>query len=205
MYIEIHNYEDIKQEALYYKLNNALSIDSDDGLNKKVRGIYAIYNKNVCLYVGQSKNIASRIATHLRGKYKKATEIYIWDVEEIGFDDFNDRNKDAQKGILDNCEKYLMSKLKPVDNLLINMDINVLEDFQPNICFESSSDITFSIQTEALIITNTYSYTVENISSSLDYLDYQKQIDKKTFKKIKNIIVECEQKGFRELGVKNEE
>ena len=45
-----------------------------NGLIKTI-GVYTIYNDDICVYVGQSKNIASRLATHLSGRYKKATKI----------------------------------------------------------------------------------------------------------------------------------
>jgi len=200
VYIEIHNYEDIEQGALYFKLTNALSLETDNGMNEKISGVYAIYNENTCLYVGQSKNIASRIATHLRGKYKKATSIYIWDVKEIGFSDFLDRGSESRKNILNNCEQFLMTILKPIDNLLINMDKEIKEDMQPNIDVNDSSNITFSIRPGVLTITDSYSFAIDNIATSIDYLDYTKKISKKTHKLIREAISLNEIQEFSEVG-----
>ena len=204
MYIEIHNYEECKQDALYYKLNSAFSLDSESGLSEKIKGVYAIYNKDTCLYVGQSKNIASRIATHLRGKYETATDVFMWNVEHIGFSNFMDRQADNKKYILDNCEQYLMGKLKPIDNLLINMDKNIPLDEQPTICFESNADITMNIMKHSLVITDSYSYLIDEICVSIDYLDYSKQIDHASWVKTRSVISGIEQKGFHQLGIKND-
>lgn len=206
MYIEIHNYEDIEQVALYYKLNNAFSIDNDSGKTEKIKGIYAIYNNDICLYVGQSKNIASRLATHIKGKYKIATEIYFWNVENIGFSDFDSRSTDSKSSILDNIEKYVMSKLTPIENISIDMTISIPEDNAPDICFESNACMTLSFQKHGgcMTITDSYSSNYENLATSIDYMDYSKQISKKTYALIRDIIGDNEIKYFGQKGVKNE-
>ncbi len=117
MYVEIHDWEKFSQEILYFKIHNVLNLEKNSNQNIKIAGIYTIFKNDICLYVGQSKNIASRLATHLKGKYKTADEIYFWDICELGFDDFHERNSISKKSILDNAEKYLMSLLKPIDNI----------------------------------------------------------------------------------------
>lgn len=203
MYIEIHNL-DIKQEALYFKLNSAFSLETIDGLNEKIKGVYAIYKDNICLYVGQSKNIASRIATHLRGKYQEATSIYIWDVRNIGFSNFMERSAESQKSILNNCEQSLMVKLKPIENLLINMDKEIPTDQQPNICFESFADFTIHNQECYLSITDSSSFIVEGIEVAIDIMNHNSQIDSTLHKNIRKEISDCDVKQFCDLGVKNE-
>ena len=70
MYTEIHEWQEFNQKVLYFKLNNTFNLQVDSELNHKFSGIYAIFKDDICLYVGQSSNLASRIATHLKGKYK---------------------------------------------------------------------------------------------------------------------------------------
>lgn len=205
MYIEIHNYEENKQEALYFKLSNAFSMDNEDGKAKKIQGIYAIYNENVCMYVGQSKNLASRVATHIRGKYENATQIYCWNVEKIGFGDFTKRSTAIQKQILDNCEQYLMAKLKPIDNILIDMDKEIAEDSKPNIDFNDFANITVSkYNNSCLVITDSYSILSDEIISNISYFGYLKKILEKTEEIIYEALEKCDVKTFRELGVENE-
>lgn len=148
MYIEIHDWDEFEQKELYFKIHNALNMNIKGELNRKIIGVYAIFKKKNCLYVGQSKNLASRIATHLRGKYKEATEIFLFDIQEVGFDDFLKRSKDSQKAILDNAEKYLMKLLKPIDNIDIDMDFN-LDDKEKPIVLD---DDQLSIQSQYRII-----------------------------------------------------
>lgn len=129
MYIEIHNYEEMEQDILYFKLSNALNMDRMVKMNEKLSGIYAIYKDDVCVYVGQSKNLASRLATHLRGKYSMATSIFCWTV-------------DGEK--LDNHEKYVMADLKPIENLMIDMDFSFPDDDTLDISL-GYTDITIAI------------------------------------------------------------
>ncbi len=131
MYIEIHNWEEYSQKVAYFKLNNAFNMDINSELNYKLAGIYAIYKDDICLYVGQSKNLASRLATHLKGKYKASTCIYLWNIEELGFSDFNIRDKQSQLSILENSEKYIMGKLKPIENILFDINFELTAEEQP--------------------------------------------------------------------------
>ncbi len=67
---------DIDQKELYFKLVEIFNLESI--VRYRYSGVYAIYKNTKCLYIGMSTNFASRIATHLRGKYRKATTIYFW-------------------------------------------------------------------------------------------------------------------------------
>lgn len=173
MYIEIHEWQTFEQKTLYFKLNNSFNMNIQECENHKIAGIYAIYKEDVCLYVGQSKNMASRIATHLKGKYKSATDIFIWRVEDIGFPDFIGKNIDAQNEILNNCENWLMSKLKPIENLIIDMDFTLKENQIPYIEFDKKSSITMSIKKYSLIILDCYSSVVEDIFCIIDMINYE--------------------------------
>lgn len=121
----------ISQKDLYFKLNSLFSIEKQK--SETLVGIYAIYQNNICLYVGQSTNLASRIATHISGKYKESDYIYIIDIREIGFDDFEERNKESQKAILDNCEKYFIALLKPIENIIADFAFTLSKKETPNV------------------------------------------------------------------------
>lgn len=139
MYTEIHNGSHISQKSLYFKLNNVLNLWNESEENVKITGIYAIYKDDICVYVGQSKNIASRLATHIKGKYSVATNIFIFDIKDIGFSDYEDRKPESKVSILNNCENWFISKLKPIENIIANMTFSLPSNQTPNIDCESFS------------------------------------------------------------------
>ena len=98
------------QKELFFLLFSSIAIEKAD----KISGVYAIYKSDVCLYVGQSSNIPSRLATHLCGRYADADKIFI-------FENANDEDL-----ILN--EKYIIQKLKPVDNILVDYDEDIKTD-----------------------------------------------------------------------------
>ena len=102
------------QRELFSQLNHSMSIKSDE---KTIKGVYIIFKDNVCVYVGQSSNVASRLATHLSGKYKNANEIFV-------FENANDED-------LIITEKYCIQKLQPIENLRVDFDekINIDDIF----------------------------------------------------------------------------
>jgi hypothetical protein len=108
-------------KELYFKLSGSLQICSYDNCSKtlKLAGIYAIFNGDVCLYVGQSQNVASRLSQHLFGRYSGATEIVVFPVAGNGFSDFYDRSKDSRKSILENNEFKFIEHYKPIGNLVV--------------------------------------------------------------------------------------
>ena len=126
---------DIEQKELYFRINNVLNLEKSTQ-EKEISGIYAIYKKGICLYVGQSKNLASRVATHLCGKYKEADYIYIFDIRDIGFSDYDKRNDVSKKSILDNCEKYMISLLKPIENIIADFSFTLEENLKPEVYYE---------------------------------------------------------------------
>lgn len=203
MYIEIHN-ADIKQESLYFKLNSIFSLESENGKSEKIKGIYAIYKDDICLYVGQSKNIASRVATHMRGKYESFTNIYIWNVEDIGFSDYMSRSNTSQKAILDNCEQYVMTILKPLENLLIDMDKEISKQMQPDICFETDSSFAIHNLENCIIITDSYSYVIDDIETSMDYLNYHEYISSDIHSLVRKSIMNKTVYGLHTKGINNE-
>lgn len=143
----------------------------------KMAGIYAIYKDDLCLYVGQSKNLASRIATHLCGKYQTCTNIYAWKIEDIGFSDYRTYIKEIQQQILDKSEKYLMSILKPIENLDIDMDYMIYDSIKPKFNFKKSSNFTFQINDNYLQITDSHPYILEEFILRMEKENLGKYID----------------------------
>lgn len=108
-------------KELYFKLSNSLQIFSPViTKHYKIHGVYAIYKGDVCYYVGQSKNLPSRISTHLCGKYALADRVELFFVDGDFFPDYMELSKDKQKSILETSESYLIDKLKPVENILVS-------------------------------------------------------------------------------------
>lgn len=113
------------QKELYFQLNSCMTIERTE---KAIKGIYAIYKSDICLYVGQSSNIASRLATHLSGRYKDIDKIYIFE------------QTDDEDLILN--EKYCIQKLKPIENIIVDYDeiintdglFDYFHDFEKGAC-----------------------------------------------------------------------
>ena len=119
---------DLTQKQLYFKLNNALLLEHTPELTK-LSGVYAIYSSNICLYVGQSKNLASRIATHMKGKYDlKELSIFIFLPYDY-YETFTELDVSDQSLILLKNESYLIKKLKPVENIIADHSIEIDKDF----------------------------------------------------------------------------
>lgn len=177
--------QDLDQKEIFFKLSNAISLSNKFNPGRKVHGIYAIYNEHgVCCYVGQSKNIASRLATHIRGRYSNFSSIKVYTPEFNSFEDYYERNEPSKSAILDYNEKVLMSIEKPVDNILIDLDLIIDKDktfssftedsFYP--CFEIKSDDYVDIK---ILYINDF-YTEHMVADSSEY-DYFKQNTKLLF------------------------
>jgi hypothetical protein len=122
-------------KSLYKSISKSFK-KLDDEVKDKVSGIYLIHNdNNEIVYVGQSKNMASRLTTHIRGKYKNSYKISI-----IGFD-FIESN------YLDSIERFLITKLKPIDNILVDekYDINHLLELMSKEDIESLNNRNINI------------------------------------------------------------
>lgn len=194
MYIEIHDWKEFEQKVLYFKLNNSINMNTDVELSYKMSGIYAIYKDDLCLYVGQSSNLASRVATHLSGKYQTATHIYAWKIEDIGFPDYRTYIKEIKEQILDKSEKYLMSILKPIENIDIDMGYIIYDSLKPKFNFQKSSNFTFQINESFLQITDSHPYILEEFILKMETENLGKYINE-----ISPI------KDFYLQGVKNED
>ena len=112
-------------KSIYFKLNNSLHLlDPPTSSTYKISGIYAIYKNDICYYVGQSKNLPSRVATHLSGKYSVADRVDLFFVDLEAFGDFYDRSKEDQSRILENNESRAIDLLEPIENILVkNEDV----------------------------------------------------------------------------------
>ena len=105
---------------LYFNLNNSLHLANPPcSPTYKMAGLYAIYKNDICYYVGQSKNLPSRISTHLTGKYKSADRVDVYFIGDENQEGFYSNSKEGQKSILENNENWLISRLKPIENILV--------------------------------------------------------------------------------------
>ena len=204
MYIEIHNYEEFTQKMIYFKLNNSFNMDLESETNHKIAGVYAIYKDEICLYVGQSKNIASRLATHMMGKYKDFTDIFVWNIEDIGFSDFKDRDKNVKDNILINTEKWLITKLKPIENIIADMSFALPKDKIHEIYFDELSSFTVSKDVYILIIYDTYSYQIDDLIMEINRSHFNKEISDLCYHNLKPIITKYNDIGFHKKGVKDD-
>jgi len=100
------------QKKLYFQLETEFKKINED---ERTIGIYAIFKNDVCMYVGQSKNIPSRIATHLSGKYKECSKVLIFPTIDIDDD-------------LIPLEKFTMKHLKPIENLMVDFTEEISRD-----------------------------------------------------------------------------
>lgn len=95
------------QKDLYFALNRAMQNEG----TQKIRGVYVIFKNDICLYVGQSENIPSRLATHMCGKYETATRIIVFE--------------DIDEADLIESEKYMIKEYKPIENILADYTCNI--------------------------------------------------------------------------------
>lgn len=100
-------------KSLYKSISKSLK-RLDDEMKDKFTGIYLIYNENKeIVYIGQSTNIASRLTTHIRGKYKNAYKISVIDLSHL------------ESNLLNSIERFLITKLKPIDNIMVDEKYNI--------------------------------------------------------------------------------
>ena len=153
------------QKELFFQLNSSIAIEKAD----KVSGVYAIYKSDVCLYVGQSSNVPSRLATHLCGRYADADKIFI-------FENANDEDL-----ILN--EKYIIQKLKPTDNILVDYD----EDININSLFCYLQDLK---NNEDINILDYYDFCIMNDKPNIFIFSADMQPELYTLRKsIKDLMI----------------
>ncbi len=117
---------------LYFNLNNALHLANPPcSKTYKMAGVYAIYKDDVCYYVGQSKNLPSRIATHIMGKYAVADKIDVYFIGDSNYYNFYLNTKSGQSEILKINEQFLILRKKPIENILV-FDTDVDQDYLSN-------------------------------------------------------------------------
>lgn len=117
-------YKSEDQKELYFQISAAFKMQNPS-TDAKLAGVYAIYNSDTCLYVGQSQNIASRLATHLSGKFSECThiDVYLIDADEEGYENFYERSANARKNILEYNEQCFIRLLSPIENINANHTI----------------------------------------------------------------------------------
>lgn len=99
-------------KSLYLAISKSFK-KLDNDIQDKISGIYLIYNDNrELMYIGQSKNIASRLTTHIRGKYRNAYKISVINLDYM------------ESSYLDSIERFLINKLKPIDNIMVDEKYN---------------------------------------------------------------------------------
>lgn len=160
-------YREEDSKPLYFRLNSAFHLMSNDCSHTyKFAGLYAIYKDNACYYVGQSKNLPSRLATHLTGKYSVADEVHIFIIGEDSFGGFYERDKETQKKILENNERWLISELQPIENLLVEdceLDVNKLCD---PLAFCASEDEEYIFHSSIRIYLTDFDISVVSVDGS---------------------------------------
>lgn len=147
------------QKELYFSLDNLLALDYG---KRKVRGIYVIFKNDICLYVGQSKNVASRIATHLSGKYENADKILIYE-------------DDNEEEDLIPSEKYAIKMYKPIENILADYSEQIPIDSLIG-CFhdyEKNAPLFYSYK---LLIHNSQIF-ISNSESFNDFVSFENMQD----------------------------
>jgi len=108
-------------KEIYFALSNSFQLANPlRSPTYKIAGLYAIYAKDICLYVGQSKNVPSRLSTHLTGRYEVADRVDIYFICQDNYEDFYSRNKISQSAILINNENNLINKLNPTENIVVD-------------------------------------------------------------------------------------
>ena len=141
--------KNMEQKELFFQIDSEFKKVN----SSKLSGIYAIYKDDLCLYVGQSKNIASRIATHLSGKYKKCSKVLIFSTVD------SDDN-------LIPLEKFVIQQLKPIENVLADYTekINFIDFAEGSIVYSLDMADCFN---EEFILTNANDFIIINNKYSL--------------------------------------
>jgi predicted GIY-YIG superfamily endonuclease len=161
--------KELKQKMLYYKIQNTFNIENSN--THTYAGIYVIIKNDYPVYVGQSKNLASRIATHLKGKYAEADMILAFDVRELGWADFHSKNTTSKQEILNNAEKYIIKVLKPTENIIVDFDFELNESCKPNFCKEDFEvDFFIAISDDNITIgTDIFTVIIEDGYAEVDF------------------------------------
>jgi len=158
-----------EQKQLYFQIADCFKSYKETYEADKVQGLYAIYKEDICLYVGQSSNLPSRIATHLKGKYKTCEKIEIFvDTEEMG-------NLIAY-------EKQLIQKLKPIENVLVDFSEQI--DIEYNPCYDNAEFILINSKNNLTMFydfhINLYTdeYLLKHLKSEIENVEKFKEEEK---------------------------
>ncbi len=172
---------------LYFNLNNSLHLANPMfSPTYKIAGLYAIFKNDICYYVGQSKNVPSRLSTHLNGKYESCDLVKVYFVCEYGFEDFYQRSKESQKAILENNERYLIKELNPIENIMVDNDLKIDEDCMFDSFLEDkgekrkpTSDIDIFINKYTIDMVSDEMFCIDSLDNRLikNYRELLKHLD----------------------------
>lgn len=174
-----------ESKQLFFKLNNSLQLLSPRSSSTyKIAGIYAIYKGDVCHYVGQSKNLPSRLATHLCGKYKDADLVKLFFAGEYcGHTDsecpFYEWSKHDQTEALEANEALCISLFEPIENIYIPDKVEGDQYWLIDPSSESAridideSDFSvyrdpYSIMRSSSLLQEVFTYETESIRSAIN-------------------------------------
>jgi len=160
-------YKESEQKKLYFQIANSFKSYKEDYELEKIQGLYAIYKENICLYVGQSTNLPSRLATHLKGKYETCERIEVFiDTEEMGN--------------LVSYEKEMIQNLKPIENVLVDFSEKI--DIKYNPCYDNAEIIiinsrkSLTILYDFHIVLYTDNYLLEYFKNEINKIEeFQKK------------------------------
>jgi len=152
--------EDHESKDLYFALRNSFALSSEHLSSEtgKFAGVYAIFKKGVCYYVGQSKNLASRLSTHLTGKYIEADEVRLFMPSDNCLTDFYLDAENMEYFLLTN-EAACIDIFKPIENILVKWGQEIPTKhlfWSVRYCDESDTDINPSFR----IFINSHGFTV---------------------------------------------
>lgn len=150
-----------EQKELFFAIDKLFALEY---FKRKVRGIYVIFKDGICLYVGQSENIASRLATHLSGKYHDADNILVFEVSS------------ADQNDLISSEKYAIKYFKPIENVLADYSEIITSGTLAEYFYHhatTGNPLTYSYQ----IFLNKHSIFIENFDSYFDFKNFDNMLN----------------------------
>lgn len=155
-------------KEIYFALSNSFQLANPlKSPTYKIAGLYALYKGDVCLYVGQSKNVPSRLSTHLTGRYECATRLEVYFVCECVFEGFWSEDKVNQKKILENNENHLINKLKPTENIMVDRGQIKNKDLFLRLFEDNNPDLYVSLDKHSFTVCDDPYNSIDSISKDV--------------------------------------
>lgn len=116
----------LDQKELYWQLTSLFKQYNPILLHKnRLAGIYSIHVNDICAYVGQSKNLANRLSTHLSGKYNlDAVEVRVYLFGQEEYKNFYSKNDGFQTRYLELVESMFIQFYKPTENIIADYSLS---------------------------------------------------------------------------------